>query len=110
MKDKTVFVVWHGGAGYSASELPRDIESFESLTFARNALLNRYMSNGRYRETFRYVNRPHDEVYAPGVDLDSIFDVYLADPTNTDDAYPDWRYELRESRNGYRAYVVKVRV
>lgn len=96
-----VWAIWHGGVNYTPSIIPRDVETFPSLSACKDALEERYNSNGRREVEFAYVNIPKESAYVPAVGTDSEFHVFFSDPSDLMDAYPDRRVYL--SRNG-RAY------
>jgi hypothetical protein len=93
-----VWAIWFGGGNYAAPMIPDDVESFPSLTAARYALEQRYGSDGWEPVPFNYVNRPEVRNHVPVVDITSELWIYLYDPTNEHDPYPDKR--IRLTRNG----------
>ncbi len=78
--------VWHGGSGYTLSDLESDLEQFGSIQEAKDALSDRFRSGCSWRQTFRYVNRDPESVLTPAVDEDSCIHLY-ASPECLD--YPD---------------------
>ncbi len=72
------WMLWHGGASYAPSELPDDLESFDSLRELRDS----------------FDARGYDSYY-PCVSDDTAEDggpsgyVYFRDPTDESDPYPD---------------------
>jgi hypothetical protein len=83
-----VFVLWSGGSSYGSPDMD-DLEVFGSLTAAKNAFADRYADGSSWVQDFPYVNRAPQCTYVPAVDRDAWMNVYLADPTNSDDPYPD---------------------
>lgn len=61
---------WYGGFGYSFGD-ETDLEAFASVAAAKRALRERYASNGVWRQTFAYVNRPAESVFCPCVSPDT---------------------------------------
>ena len=96
------WAIWHGGAGYGPSSIPEHVELFRSVTAAKEALEDRYASNGRRPVEFAYVNKAEDYTLVPCVETDSEMWLYFSDPSDSSDPYPD--RIVRLSRNG-RAYV-----
>lgn len=87
-----IYVLWHGGPSYSHGSIEnKDLESFRSIRDARSALMERYESNGSFLCKFDFVDRDADKVYVPSVTTDSTMDVYMYDPRDTADPYPDFR-------------------
>lgn len=68
-----VFGLWHGGPSYSAPDYC-DAERFASIAAAED-------------EWFRRENG--DDPYYPGVSESEMW-LYVTDPGESDDPYPDW--------------------
>lgn len=69
-----VFALWHGGANYAVGTIDTDVEEFGSIE--------------RVKETLQ-VRLDNFTGHYPGVDLDSAFHVWFADPRDEMDPYPD---------------------
>jgi hypothetical protein len=89
-----VFGVWYGGSSYSYPEIPQDVEQFDSLEEAKEALQSRYENGYFWRQEFNYVNKPAASDLYPAVGTDSYMDIYYVDPSNVRDPYPDLRLIL----------------
>jgi hypothetical protein len=100
-----VFGTWYGGHSYSSPYTDSDLEAFESMEAAKDALIDRYESNGYRQCFFDYVNRDAEDTYVPVVSDDSEIWVYYADPTHTRDSYPDAVIKLRQVEGELTAYV-----
>jgi hypothetical protein len=72
----TVYALWHGGSSYGWGD-ENDLERFDSIKAAGEALLARERNGGYYMHDFDYVNREPDAVMTPVVE-DSRMHVYLA--------------------------------
>lgn len=92
-----VFGAWHGGASYSAPDLPADLERFESLEEAAAVLKLR--SYATWPTLFPYLNRTPETTRCPAVDEDCEMHVWLIDPTDVTDPYPDYIIRLDENRD-----------
>lgn len=86
-----VFGAWYGGSNYAAFTLPRDLERFDSITDASTALYERASASWPVR--FNYCNRPPETALCPLVDGCEMH-VWLSDPTDRVDAYPDYIIHL----------------
>lgn len=76
-----VWALWHGGHSYASPDMSH-LETFESQTAAVEACRDRYDNvDGR----------------TPAVDESSGMTVWLADPSDSDDPYPD-RLIVRSDR------------
>lgn len=99
MGARTVFVLWHGGHSYSPPEMS-DLERFDSISDAKSEFETRHVS-GRFNR-FAYVHKPATRDNTPAVDETSEMHVFYADPTNSDDPYPDARIYIGP-RGGVRS-------
>lgn len=91
-----VWVVHQLGSSYSQSEVPRDVERYDTLDKAIGAADDRHNVGHWQPQDFAYANREPDRALTPNVDGD-LLDVYLADPSDEMDYVPDARYERDES-------------
>lgn len=89
-----IFGVWHGGSSYSGGDFVDSIEMFNSLEDAISACQSRMNSGHWMPQTFDYLNRDSEDVCTPCVDETSSMDIFLSDPTEAHDAYPDARIEI----------------
>lgn len=69
-----VFATWHGGYSYSPPSIPEHVETFASLEAARDAFQARYWNR---------------DGSTPCVDESASMALYLADPSDSADPYPD---------------------
>lgn len=72
------WMLWHGGASYAHGEIPRDLEHFDSLRELRDAFARRLWDS--------YYPCVSDE---PAEDGGPSGYVYLRDPSDECDPYPD---------------------
>lgn len=84
-----VFGLWHGGSSYALGEIDTDLERFPSLASAQRALQERSESNGARSCLFRYIDRGDTREYCPVVEGSSML-VYLSDPREVREPYPDF--------------------
>jgi hypothetical protein len=94
----TVFGLWHGGIGYSHSEIETDLERFGSIAEAEEAMRDRETNNsGAYTKDFKYVYRAPESVLLPAVEGSSM-DLFVGgewgDPIPEGGAYPDYRLTI----------------
>lgn len=74
-----VWFVWHGGGNYAVGHLSDSLETADSVADVVDVCESRYRnSDGR----------------TPCVDVSSCAHVFYADPTGSDDPYPDLTVEL----------------
>lgn len=94
----TTYGIWNGGYGnYAPSEVPRDVEQFDTIEDACQALESRYVMGHSWLQTFNFVNRPTEHVYTPVVGVDTSISLFAVDPsTFTDWSEPDWRIVLED--------------
>jgi hypothetical protein len=83
-----VWATWHGGDSYSVGIIEDNLEVFDSLEAAKEALVSREAHGDWMRQTFRYADGRVAHVYCPGVDNSELF-VYFGDPRGDCDPYPD---------------------
>lgn len=84
-----VWAYWTGGSSYANWEIDKDLETFRSLTAAKNAFEDRWSHGYSFSMKCEYVNRPAESNLMPCVDENSYMWVYFADPTGKEDQYPD---------------------
>ena len=82
-----VYGLWYGGPDYSSPELS-DLEEFGSMLEAKYAFENRENNGDWDLCYFRYVNKQPESNYCPAV-RESEMQIWFADPTDSDDPYPD---------------------
>lgn len=83
-----VWVRWHAGASYSPGDM-EDIEVFDTMSAAEDALRDRVTLGHNWKQHFEYVNKTPDDVFTPVVEQDSEMWVYFRDPTDEHDPHPD---------------------
>lgn len=86
----TWYGLWHGGSGYAPSDPTLDIERFDSLQHAQDALYDRCRSGGSYPEHFAFINREPETVLTPGV-AEEQTEILLFGFPDCAEAYPDRR-------------------
>ena len=96
-----VWALWHGGASYAAPYVSEDVETFASISEAREAFTDRYSSGHGFFQTFNYVNREQDHALTPAVSDDCTMTLWLYDPTEDTDPYP-WKILSIGARGGVR--------
>ncbi len=84
-----IYGLWSGGPSYAAGSIESDVERFETIAHAREALRARYESNGLARCHFDYVTKEPVSVYVPAVTMESEIWVWFSDPSMSADPYPD---------------------
>lgn len=67
------WMLWHGGASWSPPEIPRDLEPFDSMREAKDA----------------FWRRGDFDPFFPCVGSDAYAYIFLYDPTEVADPYPD---------------------
>ncbi len=68
-----VLAVWHGGSSYSSYDYQENLEWFDNLEAAKDAMRSRYDGS----DWFRYVNEERSGWFqTPGVDRESYMDLY----------------------------------
>ncbi|MCP2337502.1 hypothetical protein [Actinomadura rupiterrae] len=85
----TLYGLWWGGPSYSRPTPDDDLERLHSLSAAKEALRDRYHSNGCRTEHFDFIEREPEQVYLPAVTTDS--EIWLYASPDSDPACPDWR-------------------
>lgn len=76
-----VWFAWHGGSSYSAPSWSEDLETADSVAGVVDVCESRYHNrDGR----------------TPAVDETAAAVVFYADPTGTDDPYPDQLVEMSD--------------
>jgi hypothetical protein len=83
-----VYALWYGGSGYSSPEIPRDVEVFPTVNYAREAFRNRYQVGDRIKQDFTFAGGDNDSVLTPGVGGDSEMWLYFYDPRGEHDFQP----------------------
>lgn len=85
-----VWGVWYGGSSYSQGEVVENLEYWDDIATAKDALLDRY-AHGHWREhVFNYVNKPRDEVRTPAVGEDTEIHLFYVEVVEgLPDYYPD---------------------
>jgi len=81
-----VFALWHGGSSYSQGSLEKYLETFDSLKAVKEELRDRY--DGKAYQTWASGQTPN-WCYTPTVSDNSSFWVWIEDPRDMDDPYPD---------------------
>lgn len=69
-----VYGLWYGGSSYSAPEVERDTEEFNSIQEAKDTFQRRY---------------DNDDYATPCVSDESEMHLFFSDPREMDDPYPD---------------------
>lgn len=82
--------VWHGGGGYAVLERESEIERFESLQHAKDALYDRCRIGGSTPAHFAFINREPETVLTPAVQEEDT-DIWLFGFPDCAEAYPDGR-------------------
>ena len=80
-----IYGIWYGGASYSHGDLG-DIEEFTSLAAAKEALQDRYDSNGLRQVPFYKTGEGESWTLVPCVGTDSYIDVM----SGPEDSEPDF--------------------
>lgn len=91
----TIHAVWHGGTNYSRSKVGRDLEEFETIADAVDALKSRDRYGHGYRQEFAYVLRDRLTTYTPVCD-DAEMHVYLGLTDDDIDAIRDYPHDAAE--------------
>lgn len=91
--------LWYGGSGYALSDPTLDMERFDSLQHAQDALYDRCHDGYSFRQWFAYVNRDPESVLTPAVGADSCTHLYAV--PDGDLALPD-RHVYFGPRGGVR--------
>lgn len=97
-----IFGVWYGGSSYSGGDFTESIEMFNSREEAVSACQSRMDSGHWSPQEFDFLNRDSEKVLTPCVDETASMDLYWADPTDSDDPYPDARVEIDWDTEEYR--------
>lgn len=84
-----IYALWHGGANYAPGTIDDDLETFEDVDAARDAAWTRARTGNHFQQDFDYVTRDAASVLTPNVGEDSEIVVWLTDPRESDDPYPD---------------------
>lgn len=82
----TVYALWYGGSSYSVPHVT-DLETFESVDAASEALLSRYAHGHWQEQEFSFTNKSAVSDLTPAVNEQSEMQIFLAEPT--EDYYPD---------------------
>jgi hypothetical protein len=82
---RIIYALWYGGGGYSSPEIPRDVEVFSTVNYAREAFRNRYQVGDRIKQDFTFAGGDNDSVLTPGVGVDSEMLLYFYDPRGEHD-------------------------
>ena len=93
-KYKHVWVLWHGGSSYGLPELST-AEVLPGLREARAAFRRRFYN-------YPYPGEP----LTPCVDDSATMRVYLVDPAELRDPYPEWSIEVKRSKSGKVSFPV----
>jgi len=72
-----VYGLWYGGCGYGHGDPISDLEQFTTIAAAREALADRYNSNGLRKVEFDFINRDTEYVYCPCVERESSIWLWL---------------------------------
>lgn len=88
-----VFGLWHGGRNYAPGYVNDEgnLESFPSLQAAIDACSSRF--HGQTLQSFYYLSGV-EQTLCPMVDETSSMSVWLSDPRESDDPYPDYLIEM----------------
>ena len=90
-----VYGLWNGGHSYAPSELDRDLEVFEDLEDAKDAMRGR-IHNGHWQpQTFTFADGRVENTLTPTVTGSWMY-VYKYDPREVSDPYPDLLLEQTE--------------
>lgn len=100
-----VYGLWHGGPGYSNADPKSDVERFDSVDAARNALSDRYTCGHTWKQDFDFVNRDRESVFTPAVSEEAEIVLYASLPEDENgvdftDVYPDFIVKLTVAENG----------
>lgn len=63
--NNVVYGVWHGGSNYSQGYREEDLERFDSIAAAKQALLDRTNLGHWYPQEFAFVNKPAEHSLTP---------------------------------------------
>lgn len=88
-EESRVYGNWYGGPSYSTPYTDTDLEVFDSLEAAKDALVERYESGGFRKVFFDYVNKDAEDTECPAVSESSEMWIWYTNPTRERDAYPD---------------------
>jgi hypothetical protein len=81
--------------------VPEDVESFPSITAARDAFTDRHANGYGWFQHFQYVNREPVDALTPAVEDGDEMWLWLYDPSQDEDPYP-WKILSRGARGGVR--------
>jgi len=90
MRKRKYYALWHGGSSYACPG-PDDIEEFSTLQDIKEVLWARHKNQ--------------DYPYTPCVDQDTEFQVFINEPPNFSNSYPDYIIDLGP-RGGIRCQKV----
>lgn len=85
-----VYGLFYGGVNYSTPDINIDLEVFPSITAAKEALLQRYRSNMTQLCASIYADGRRENVVHLADETAEI-QLFLYDPRETSDPYPDCR-------------------
>jgi len=99
-----IYALWHGGSSYAAGDPVANLESFPSLSAARDAMERRFQEGAFYTQNFEFVNREPERVFCPVVGEDSSMLVWMTaeveDGVTYVGDYPDGIFERTEGVAG----------
>ena len=91
---RQVYALWYGGYGrYAAPSVDSDLEVFDSVEDAAIECDNRYRTGDHFKCDVRPVGARPYIAYFPDVGTDSGMHVFLEDPRDATDPYPDYIIE-----------------
>lgn len=76
--DHSVYGVWHGGVNYAQGTREDDLEVFDSIRAAKDALLERARHGHGWQQEFSYVNRDAVSTYTPCADEGASIALYTS--------------------------------
>lgn len=101
----TVYALWNGGPSYASAYMEEDVEKFESLADAVAAAQSRKDSGHWIPQDFNFVSREPQSSLTPGVSETSSMDIFMVDPRESYDPYPDYRIEVSPGTENFVATI-----
>lgn len=98
-----VFGLWYGGSSYTGGDFVENLEMFNSVDDAIIACQERMDRGHVWVQEFDYLNRDSEKVLTPCVDETSTMYVYLSDPTDDSDPYPDFIIQVDDETEMFDA-------
>ena len=87
-----IYALWNGGPSYAPSDM-NTLETFASVREAKDALLSRERRGYCWPQEFKFADGETHNNFTPCVQ-DSSMDLYLYDPREVIDPYPDRRLTI----------------